>query len=275
MIYVQTDAAINPGSSGGPLVDMQGRIVGINTLLISQSGGNEQLSFAAPSNIVRTIYEQIRKEGRVRRGDIGVRAQTITPALARGLSLSRETGVVLADVLPGSPAARAGLKPGDIVVGLNGKPMENGRQLQIGLYRYLSGGVVTLDIALAGGGTKPVAVPVVERPDGLLNLMPTDPRGNIVPRLGLLGVDLTPQIATMVPALRVEAGVVVVAIQRAAINSREESLQAGDVIYGLNKATVRNLGELRTALETVKSGDAVVLHLERRGELLYLAFTLE
>ena len=101
MIYVQTDASINPGSSGGPLVDVRGRLVGINTLIARQAGGNEGLGFAAPSNIVRTVYEQIRKSGRVRRGDIGIRAQTVTPVLAPGLGLPRDHGVVLADVLPG------------------------------------------------------------------------------------------------------------------------------------------------------------------------------
>ena len=84
MIYVQTDASVNPGNSGGPLVDAQGRMVGLNTMILTQSGGNEGIGFAAPSNIVRTVYEQIRKSGRVRRGVIGVRAQTITPSLAGG-----------------------------------------------------------------------------------------------------------------------------------------------------------------------------------------------
>ena len=107
MIYVQTDASINSGSSGGPLVDLRGRIVGINTLILSQAGGFEGLGFSAPSNIVRTVYEQIRRFGRVRRGDIGVRAQTVTPILARGLALPRDRGVVLADALPGSPADQA------------------------------------------------------------------------------------------------------------------------------------------------------------------------
>src|SRR5687768_12621219 len=102
MIYLQTDASINPGSSGGPLVDVRGRLMGINTLIVSQTGGNDGLSFAAPSNIVRAVYDQIRKFGRVRRGEIGIRAQTVTPELAAGLQLPRATGVVLADVLPGS-----------------------------------------------------------------------------------------------------------------------------------------------------------------------------
>ena len=142
MVWVQTDASINPGSSGGPLVDLRGRLVGINTLIASQSGGNEGVGFASPSNIVRTVYEQIKTTGRVRRGDIGVRVQTITPTLARGLGLARESGVVVADVAPGSAAAAAGFRPGDIVLTLDGRPMENGRQFQVGLYRQTVGNFV-------------------------------------------------------------------------------------------------------------------------------------
>ena len=104
MIYLQTDAPINPGNSGGPLIDVQGRVIGINTLIVSQSGGNEGLGFAAPSNIVRNVFEQIKQHGRVRRGDVGVVAQTITSPLAEGLNLPRPWGVVLGDVIPGSSA---------------------------------------------------------------------------------------------------------------------------------------------------------------------------
>jgi serine protease Do len=128
MVYIQTDTSINPGNSGGPLVDMSGRIVGINTLIYSQSGGNEGIGFAAPSNIVQSVYKQIRANGRVRRGSIGVTAQTITPSLAEGLGLSQKWGVILSDVHPDSPAAAAGLAAGDIVTALDGT-MENGRQL--------------------------------------------------------------------------------------------------------------------------------------------------
>ena len=163
MIYVQTDAAINPGSSGGPLVDLSGRLVGINTLIFSQRGGYEGIGFAAPSNVVRTVYEQIKAFGRVRRGDIGVRAQTVTPVLAAGLNLSRERGVVLADVLPGSSAEVAGLRAGDLVLTADGKPMENGRQFHVGLYRGAAGQVVTLDVLR---GTESLRFPVAlgERP---------------------------------------------------------------------------------------------------------------
>jgi len=163
MIYVQTDAPINPGSSGGALVDSQGRVVGINTLIFSQSGGNEGVGFAAPSNIVRNVYEQIRAHGRVRRGEIGVRAQTLSSVLAAGLGLSRTSGVVLADVTPGGPGAAVGLQAGDVVLALDGKPMENGRQLRVNLYGRRVGDTVTLEIA-RGDQTLTVQVAVAERP---------------------------------------------------------------------------------------------------------------
>ncbi len=107
MIYIQTDAPINPGNSGGALVDARGKVIGINTLILSQSGGSEGLGFAAPSNIVRYVLDELRKTGRVRRGEIGIRAQTITHDLARGLGLIRDWGVVLSDVYPGGPAGQA------------------------------------------------------------------------------------------------------------------------------------------------------------------------
>jgi len=106
MVYVQTDSAINPGNSGGALVDTEGRLIGINTMILSQSGGSEGIGFAAPSNIVKNVVAQIIKYGRVRRGEIGVHAQTITPLMAEALGLEVDTGVILSDVAPGSPAAR-------------------------------------------------------------------------------------------------------------------------------------------------------------------------
>jgi serine protease Do len=275
MIYVQTDAAINPGSSGGPLVDLSGRIVGINTLIFSQRGGYEGIGFAAPSNVVRTVYEQIKMFGRVRRGDIGVRAQTVTPLLAAGLNLSRDRGVVLADVLPGSSAEIAGLRAGDLVLAADGKPMENGRQFHVGLYRGAAGQVVTLDILR---GTEALRFPVAlsERPDLIADLASgVDPRGNLVPRLGILGVTVNPAVARMVPGLRMKAGVVVASLADGALDSRQGGLAAGDVVFGVNRTPVPALDDLRTAIEALKPGDPVVLHVERRGERLYLPFTLE
>jgi serine protease Do len=275
MIYVQTDASINPGSSGGPLVDIRGQLIGINTLILSQAGGNEGLGFAAPSNIVRSVYEQIRKNGRVRRGDIGVRAQTVSPVLASGLKLPRDYGAVLADVRPAGPAARAGLRPGDLVLALDGKPIENGRQLQVTLYRRFVGDLVSLEI-VRDGQTLKVPVVMSERQDPIGDLSASiDPRENLVPRLGILGVTLDQRLAEMLPVVRVQSGVVVASTVAGAIDSREGGLAPGDVISAINRMPVAGLAEIRALLEQMKSGDPVVLQLERGGELMYLAFTIE
>ena len=275
MIYVQTDASINPGSSGGALVDINGRLMGINTLIASKSGGNEGLGFAAPSNIVRTVYEQIRKNGRVRRGDIGIRAQTITPVLAAGLKLPRDHGVVVADVAPGGAAQRAGIQPGDLVLALDDKVMENGRQLLVGLYRRPFGDVVTLSILREGKELKvPVAMAERQDPHGELAAA-SDARQNMVPRLGILGIGLDRRIAQSLPVIRVSSGVVVASRVTGAIDAQEGGLEVGDVIYSVNRNPVAGLAELRSALDAFKPGDPVVLQIERRGALMYLAFTIE
>ena len=274
MVYVQTDASLNPGSSGGPLVDLHGRIVGINTLILSETGGSQGLGFSAPSNIVRTVYEQIRRTGRVRRGEIGVRPQTVTPILARGLGLPRESGVVLADVIPGSPADHAGLRAGDIVLSLDGKPMDNGRQLQVNLYRHVVGDVVTLDI-LRDGSANRVPVAVTERRDLSDLSHAVDAREHTVARLGILGLNLTDRIRQMLPEVRVATGVVVASTFAGATDSRDGGFAPGDVIYAVNRVPVSGLGDLRALLEKLRSGDPVVVHVQRRGELMYLAFTFE
>jgi serine protease Do len=273
MIYVQTDAAINPGSSGGPLVDLRGRLMGINTLIVSQAGGFEGLGFAAPSNIARSVYEQIRKFGRVRRGDIGVRSQTLTSVLAAGLGLSRDRGAILADVLPGSPAARAGLRAGDVVLTLDTKPMENGRQLQVNLYRRTVGDSVLLEVA-RGAQVSKVAVTVAERYESGSGA-PIDPRESLVPRLGILGVNLSQDVAKMIPVLRVSSGVVVASAAASAIPTRDGGLMTGDVIYAVNQTPVSELTALRKVLADLKAGDPAVLHIERRGSLMFVAFTVE
>ena len=169
MVYIQTDAPINPGSSGGPLVNAAGLVVGINTLILSQGGGNEGLGFAAPSNIVKTVYDQLKANGRVKRGSIGAVVQSITPVLARALDLPQESGAIVADVDRDGPAGAAGLRIGDIVLTLDGKSIENGRQLDVNLYRRAAGDVAQLEVLRAGQRLAlPVAVGERERrPDAV------------------------------------------------------------------------------------------------------------
>ncbi len=273
MIYVQTDAPINPGNSGGALVDTEGRLVGISTLIYSQSGGNEGIGFAAPSNIVRNVVTQMRQTGRVRRGEIGVHAQTVTALMADALGLPEYAAVVLADVIPGGAAARAGLQPGDVVVTLDGKRMENGRQFRVNLYSRAINETVTLEVQ-RGERRLSVRVPVTERADNIGRLKELINQQTAVTSLGMLGLTLTPQIAQLLPDLRRNKGVVVATVSAATPFSQQGRLQPGDVIYSLNGRAVESVADLNTAAGALKPS-AMVLQLERSGMLMYLAFRAE
>ncbi|MGH8186704.1 MAG: trypsin-like peptidase domain-containing protein, partial [Steroidobacteraceae bacterium] len=274
MVYIQTDAPINPGNSGGPLVDTAGRVVGINTLILSQGGGNEGLGFAAPSNIVKTVFEQIKSGGRVRRGTIGVYAQTITPMLATALTLPQDWGVILGDVFPQTPAALAGLRIGDVVTALDGKRMENGRQFEVNLYRRAVGDTVTVDV-LRGGQAMRFPVAVAERegdPARFADLV--SPERNVVPRLGVLALDIDARIAAMVGELRIPRGVLVAA-RSTDPPAADQALEAGDIIVSLNGTPVTALADLRSAIGRMPSRTPVVFQVQRFGQLMFVAFELE
>jgi serine protease Do len=269
MIYVQTDAPINPGNSGGPLVNAAGEVIGINTLIFSQSGGSEGIGFAAPSNIVASVVDQIRRNGRVRRGEIGVRAQSITPGLAQALELGASWGVVLGDVRPGGPADRAGLRAGDIIASLDGKTMENARQLDVNLYGRPVGSTVTLGVIRAGD-PRTFDVEVIERRESSLRFTDlVSPERNLVAEIGVLALDLDPEVRKLLPQLRHRNGVLVAA--RAVDALPGDGFQPGDVIHALNGRAVDTLSQLREQLQAVPAGEPVALHVERAGEMLYVS----
>ena len=274
MIYIQTDAPINPGNSGGALVDTEGRLVGVSTLIYSQSGGNEGIGFAAPSNIVKNVFSQVRKSGRVRRGDIGVYTQTVTPLLAEALGMTVDAGVVLSDVTPGGPGAKAGLQPGDLVLTLDGKRMENGRQLRINLYTRGIDETVVLEVQ-RGDRKLSVRVPVGERHSDVARLADLVAQQVPVRTLGVFCLNLTPQIAQLLPDLRRDKGAVVATVSTVVPYSQQGRLQAGDVIYSLNGKVVQNVADLNAVAAELKPGAAAVLQLERSGTLMFLAFRVE
>jgi serine protease Do len=273
MVYIQTDAAINPGNSGGPLVDADGNVVGIDTFIYTKSGGNEGIGFAIPSGIVRYAYEQIRKYGRVRRRSIGADVQSLTPDLAQALGLAADVGVIVSDVFPEGPAAKAGLKTEDVIVALDGFPVDNVPLFTLGLYLMNHGDSANVSVVRSGKKLD-LTLPIYEPHDAARLSELGDPTKDVIPRLGIVGATITPEVAEIIGDLRIPSGVLVTSIvaDRLAVDS---GLSVGDVIHSLNRTQIKTVDELRTTFTALKPGDPAAMQVERNGKLTYVTFDME
>jgi len=274
MLLIQTDAPINPGNSGGPLVNADGVLVGINTFIVSQSGGSQGLGFAIPAPMVRFAYDSLRKYGYVRRIEAGITAQLVTPTLATGLGLSRDWGVVVADVAPGSAAAAAGVRPGDLIDTFDRIPVDSLPALTGALFLHQVGDPVDLGV-IRGDERISITInaPEAKQPTDQLADLANPDRG-LVPRLGILGVEVSDKLRGIIPPLRIGYGVVVAA-RTVEGGASGIALQPGDVIHAMNRSPVESVEGLRQAVLAVKPGEPVVLQIERQGRLNYLAFEME
>lgn len=271
VVFVQTDAPINPGNSGGALVDVNGRLVGINTFILSQTGGNEGLGFALPAPIVRLAYESLRQKGHVDRRVIGLGIQRITPTLAAGLGLPRVYGLVVDDVLPGGPGDEGAVKIGDVVIEADGRPISTPAQLDGSIYVHDIEQPMSLTM-LRGGARVTLAVKVVEQShQGDSRIDATDPQKNLVRQLGVIAATVTPDMQGSLGTLRTPSGVVVVA--RTADPTGAE-LEPADVVHAVNSLPITDVETLRDLLARFKRGDAVVLQVERRGGMEFVAFEI-
>jgi serine protease Do len=273
LIYVQTDAPINPGNSGGPLVNIRGEVVGVNTFIVSQSGGNEGLGFAIPSATTRTVFKQLKEHGLIRRQEIGVSLQTISPVMASSLKLPKDYGVIVSDVWPGGPAEGAGLQIGDILVSVDGQPADN---LPTVIYNFRlrdSSDKVQL-VVLRGTTQQTLSVQPIEMRAELdaVSAM-ADPERNLVPEIGILGVEIDARIAAAASGLRAPYGVIVAA--RASGALVDVPLQANDVIRSVNDRKVATLAQLREVLRALPPGAPVTLQVQREGRLTYVSFTFD
>jgi serine protease Do len=272
--YIQTDASINPGNSGGPLVNVDGALVGITTFIVSQSGGSQGLGFAIPVAVVKAVADSLRTRGHVHRIDTGVTCQNVTPALAAGLGLPRDWGVVVSDVALGGAARQAGVEVGDVIDTFDGHHIDSLAGLTSTLYLHVPGQKVTLEV-LRGARRVTIAMdaPEARQPaDQLVEL--ANPERGLVRRLGIVGLDVGPQLAGLIPPLLVGSGVVVAA-RTLDSTSADSGLQAGDVIHALNRIQVDSVEALRAALRGVEPGAPVALQIERQGKLAWLAFEAE
>lgn len=270
MVYVQTDAPINPGNSGGPLVNVDGELVGINTFILTEGGGNEGLGFAIPSAIVAFAYPQLRKYGHVHRGEVGIGLQAITPTLAAGLKLPGDSGVIVSDIVPGSPADTAGLKVRDIITSIDGRPAGNLPSLGTRLFMRQGGEKIKLGV-LRGAEKLSFDVLVVEPPhdaDRFADL--ADPDKSLVPKLGIVGLEVDSRLAATLPGLRMSSGVIVAA--KAADPNVDTPLNTGDVIHALNGVQVETMAALRAALDHLAPNTPVALQIERNGGLMFVSF---
>jgi serine protease Do len=275
--YIQTDASINPGNSGGALVDVEGRLMGINSFIYSQSGGSQGIGFAIPSNIVQNVYQQLRKKGHVHRGEIGAFVQDITPAMAAGLNLPRQSGAIVADVDPGSPAEDAGLKVMDIVLSLDNRRVEYARDFNLIFYRRVKGDKVLVRVLRDGKELpKPFSIEVAEREDNDSDALAdaVKPEKNLVPRLGILCIEIDDKIAKLVGSLRQKDGLIVGAKSPDG-QGRYIDIEVGDVIHAMNGQPVGSLQTFRTVIDGLKTGEPVVLTVERSETLRFIAFEIE
>jgi serine protease Do/serine protease DegQ len=256
--FIQTDASINPGNSGGALVNLRGELVGINTAILAPSGGNVGIGFAIPANMVSRLMNQIVAHGSVRRGQLGVAVQDLTPELARAFNIPADRGAVIAQVSPSSAAARAGLKEGDVVLSINDKPIRDGNGLRNAIGLLEVGEAARLEILRDG---KPM---ILDAKIG--EYVPAKAQGDAInPRLaGVTFEDIGPNSPLGGRGVR---GVLVAKLASGSPAARA-GLQRNDVITAVNRQPIASTDDLR---QIASRSEGLVLNLLRgQGELLLM-----
>ena len=265
--FLQTDAAINPGNSGGPLVNMSGEVVGINSAILSRSGGNVGIGFSIPVNMAKRIYTELAAKGKVTRGWLGVSIQPLTPELAKGFGLQEAKGVLISDVMQDSPAERAGITAGDIVTEFDRKKVDTPQDLQKAVAATTPGKGVPVKV-WRDKGEKTLEIKIGETPEDTVALKSTNRSKTL---LGLDVRPITPDLARQL-SLRGD-GVIVFSVEDDS-PAAEAGLQRGDVIREVNRQRVRNVQDFERATKEVKEGDRVTVLLQRGQQSLYVAFTV-
>jgi len=260
--FIQTDASINPGNSGGPLLNTAGEVIGINTAIFSQSGGSIGIGFAIPINMAKDLLPQLKK-GKVVRGWLGVLIQAVTPELKEKLGLERVGGALVADITPGGPAEKAGIKRGDVIITFDGKEIKEMRDLPYIVASTPVGKAVEVEVVRKGKRmTFKVEIGQLETEEGVP--APT----KAAPMLGMTVKELTPDLARTY-GLSETSGIIVVEVERGS-PAAEAGIRAGDLILEIDQAPVRTLEEFEKKLSSYKEGDKILLLIGRQGGTLYL-----
>ncbi|HUK90201.1 MAG TPA: Do family serine endopeptidase [Blastocatellia bacterium] len=280
--YIQTDASINPGNSGGPLVNMQGEVIGINTLIVpGNTGGNIGIGFAIPSNMVRQVYSQLIKGGKVSRGYLGVTVLPLDAAKAEALNVDPKAGVLVRDTADGnSPAAKAGIRSGDVITTIDGKHVSTPEELTDTVIAMPIGHQAHVDY-LRDGEKKSTVVTLAERPSQETLALQRAPQqepdnGNAeeqAQKLGITVETVTPDVASQ-RNLRITSGAIVDSVQRDS-PAAEAGISRGDVIHQLGRTPINNANDLVQAAKSLKSGDEVAVKIEQDGRMAFVTISID
>jgi serine protease Do len=266
--FLQTDAPINPGNSGGALINDRGELVGINTAIISHgSGGSQGIGFAVPANLARQVMDQVLKNGHVTRAYLGIYPQDVTPAMAKAFGEKQSEGIVVGDVTPNSPASEAGIKTGDIVLEVNGKPVTDSNQLRMSISMMQPGTELKVR-TLRNGAERDATVKLAEMPTESAKADSNDEEGGNKALDGVEVTNLNAHIAQELNIPTTTKGVVVTGIDPAS-KMADSGLQKGDVIQEVNHQPVNNVSEFQSAIR--KSGTEPLLLVNREGRTLFIA----
>lgn len=265
--FLQTDAAINPGNSGGALVDLDGKLIGINTAILSASGGNSGVGFAIPINMVQRITTQLKSNGRVIRGYLGVTIQDLTPEMKKSLNADNYKGAIVSSVENGSPAEKAGLKQYDIIESVNGQPVSSNVELRDAVASLKPESKAELGV-IRDGKKMTVDITVGELKGDAKSAAGGEGRGE---QLGMELQNLTPDIARQVGSDHAH-GVVITQVQSGSA-AEEAGLQEGDVIFQVNRQDIRSVQQLQDAIE--HDGDSsILLAVDRQGNTFFVSLQL-
>ena len=264
--FIQTDAAINPGNSGGPLVNAHGELVGINTFLISSTGAFAGAGFAIPTQTIHPVVDSLIKNGVVHHGYLGVSLNDVTPDNAKFFNLTSNTGALIAQVTPDSPASRGGLMTGDVVTAVNGQPVEAGSDLQVVVSEKAPGSKIELDV-MRNGQSRKVDLTVGEyHKDQQIAAASSEESGHA--RLGIAIADLTPEIRQQLKLPAQVGGVAVSQVQPAS-PAEDAGISGGDVILEINRRPVTSADQFRKDVQQLPSGKDLLLLVWANGGSSY------
>jgi len=270
--FIQTDAAINPGNSGGPLVNVKGELIGINTAIFSRTGGYQGIGFAVPSNMVRIIMDQLVQRGKVTRGWIGVTIQELTPELSNKFGAKKAQGALVSDVMKDSPASKAGIKRGDIILEFNGRSVKDVSNLRNMVAQSKIGDEMGMKI-LRSGREYYVKVTIVEMPRArdVAEVIPDHATSDTQAELltGLTIMDLTKETLKQLGYNKDEKGVIVVKVETGS-PADEAEIRKGDIINEIDEKKIDSVEDFNRIASNIKRDKTVLLFINRSGKRFYV-----